>query len=352
TGPLAVVALTTLLVVALGLDTQGVAVVGRIDAGLPALSLAFTGVEDPLGFLPDAALIALIGYVESVSVAKVLAHRRRQRVDPNQELIALGLSNVGASVAGGMPVAGGFSRSMVNYDAGARTQLAAVITAVLVALAALALTPLFTHLPKATLAAIIVVAVASLVNWREAVATWRYDRADFLALAVTFAGVLATGLEWGLVMGLALSIAIQLWRSGHPHVAVVGRVPGTEHFRNIRRHQVQTWPNLLLLRVDESLFFANAGLLEDVVSEALDDAPNARHLVLICSAVNRIDFSALETLESLSTGLAEAGVSLHLAEVKGPVMDRLKAGGFCEHFPGEIFLSTEHAVEELAEKQD
>lgn len=350
-APLLVLAATTVLAFAGGPMFAGVALVGDIQAGLPPFTLGQIDPAQASALLPSAALISLIGYVQSVSVAKAMAHRRRQRLDPNRELFALGVANAGAAASGGMPVAGGFSRSMVNFDAGARTQLAGIIAAVLVAVAALVLTPLFTHLPRASLAAVIVVAVASLFDWREALAVWRYDGREFLALATTFVGVLALGLEWGLLTGAGVAVALELWRSGHPHFAVVGRVPGTEHFRNVRRHRVETWPELILLRVDESLFFANASLLEDVVGSTLAQHPRAVELVLICSAVNRIDYSALETLESMSRELREAGVRLHLAEVKGPVMDRLEAAGFRGRFPGEIFLSTEHAVEALTKHE-
>lgn len=345
--PLLVLAGATGLAVAGGPAVAGVALVGDIHAGLPPLTFGLLEPGQVTSLLPSAILISLIGYVQSVSVGKAMAHRRRQRLEPNQELLALGVANAGAAFTGGMPVAGGFSRSMVNFDAGARTQLAGVVAAGLVAAAALVLTPLFTHLPRASLAAVIVVAVTSLLDWREALAVWRYDAGEFLALAATFLGVLGLGLEWGLLTGAGVALALELWRSGHPHFAVVGRVPGTEHFRNVRRHQVETWPELVLLRVDESLFFANASLLEDVVGDALARQPSAVGLVLICSAVNRIDYSALETLESMSRELREAGVRLHLAEVKGPVMDRLEATGFRARFPGEIFLSTEQAVEAL-----
>jgi SulP family sulfate permease len=190
--------------------------------------------------LPSAIMIALIGYVESISVAKVLAHRRRQKIDNNQELIALGAANLGAAVSGGMPVAGGFSRAVVNFSAGAQTQLAALITALSVAVVALFFTPLFYYLPKAALAAVIVVAVIGLFNWREMLATYRYDKADGFAAVITFAGVLLFDIEIGLVLGIAVGIGAFLWRSSRPHVAIVGRVPGTQHFRNVDRHDVQT----------------------------------------------------------------------------------------------------------------
>lgn len=351
-GPLALVAGATILVWALSLQQQGVAIVGSIPSGLPAPTLSFLDAQRAIDLLPAAVMISLIGYVESVSVAKVLAHRRRQKIDPNRELSALGFSNLAAAFSGSMPVAGGFSRSMVNFSAGARTQLAAIITALLVAVAAFLFTPLFHHLPKTALAAIIIVAVVPLIDWRTAVNTYRYDRSEALALLATVAGVLVLDIEQGLLIGLAVSIGVFLWRSSRPHTAIVGRVPGTQHFRNVQRHQVETWPELLLLRVDRSLYFANVSHVEDTVAEAVAQQPGLRHLVLICSAVNTIDHSALEALEQLAESLKEAGVTVHLAEVKGPVMDRLRQTRLFEHLePGQVFLSTEEAVAKLTSRE-
>jgi sulfate permease, SulP family len=347
-GPLAMVVGATALVAWLGLDRLGIAIVGHIPAGLPLPRLDFLDAGRALELLPAAVMIALIGYVESVSVAKALAFRRRQKIDNNQELVALGAANVAAAVAGGMPVAGGFSRSMVNFTAGARTQLAAIVTGLLVGLTALFFTPLFHDLPRAALAAIIVVAVTALIDWQMLIRTWRYDRADALALLITFGGVLAFDIEVGLLLGLAVSIGTFLARSSRPHIAVVGRIRGTEHYRNVKRHQVETWPELLLVRVDRSLFFANVARVEDVVARAAAEQPRLRHLVLICSAINTIDHSAVESLEALAESLLEAGVTLHLAEVRGPVMDRLLRSDLLERLtPGRVFLSTEDAVRAL-----
>jgi sulfate permease, SulP family len=347
-GPLAMVAGATGLVAWLGLDRLGIAIVGHIPGGLPAPRLDFLNPQRALELLPAALIIALIGYVESVSVAKALAFRRRQKIDNNQELMALGAANVAAAVAGGMPVAGGFSRSMVNFAAGARTQLAAIVTGLLVGLTALFFTPWFHHLPRAALAAIIVVAVAALIDWAMVVRTWRYDRADAMALLVTFGGVLAFDIEFGLLLGLAVSIGTFLARSSRPHIAVVGRMRGTEHYRNVERHAVETWPDLLLVRVDRSLFFANVAHVEDVVAAAAAEQPDLRHLVLVCSAMNTIDHSALESLEALAESLREAGIILHLAEVRGPVMDRLVRSDLLERLePGQVFLSAEDAVRAL-----
>lgn len=326
----------------------GLSLVGDIPRGLPMPSLGFLSGEGWRELLPAALVISLVGYVESVSVARVLAWRRRERVDPNQELIALGAANAGAALTGTMPVAGGFARSMVNFEAGARSQLAGVITALLVALAALLFTPVFRYLPLAVLAAVIIVAVIPLIDLHALKSAWRFDKADGLALAVTFLGVVLVDIELGLIFGLAVSLGMFLWRTGHPHAAVVGRVPGTEHYRNVDRHNVETWPHLLLLRVDESLYFANTAILEQVVAARVAEQPELRHVVLVCSAVNRIDFSALETLEQLADNLSRSGITLHLAEVKGPVMDRLRGSGLLDAMGGgRIFLSSEEAVEYL-----
>jgi SulP family sulfate permease len=279
----------------------------------------------------------------------VLGYRRREKIDNNQELVALGIANLAAAFSGAMPVAGGFSRSMVNFAAGARTQMAAVITAILVGIVTVVFTPLFYYLPKAALAGIIVVAVAPLLEWRAAYKTFRYDRADGAVLLTTFLGVLAFDVEMGLIAGVTLAIAIFMWRSSRPHIAVVGRLVGTEdHFRNVARHSVQTWPELLLIRVDRSLYFANMGYVEDVIAREVREHSSVQHLVILCSGVNEIDHSALEVLEHLALNLRQAGITLHLSEVKGPVMDRLKRAGFLANIaPGQIFLTTKEAVDTL-----
>jgi SulP family sulfate permease len=350
TAPLAVVLIATSLVVVLHLDSaSAVSVVGNIPAGLPSLHVVMPGAAAIAALSPAAALIALVGYVESVSIAKTLAHRRRQTIDPNQELLALGGANFAAALSGGMPVAGGFSRTMVNYNAGARTQAAAIVTAILVAAVALLFTPALRHVPKAALAAIIIVAVSRLIDVRGALAAWRYDRHDGLVLLATAAGVLGLGIEIGLAAGLALSLLIYIWRASRPHLAELGRLPGSEHFRNVRRyHDLQTWPSILLLRVDEHLSFANSAYVEEVLMERVAHRPQVEHLVLVASGINGIDVSALEMLHKLAHSLREAGVTLHLAEVKGPVMDRLRHTALIRELaPGRVFLSAHEAVEAL-----
>jgi SulP family sulfate permease len=339
-APIVAVAATTLITWYWGLDQRGVDVVGAIPAGLPSITLP--GFE--LGLWRDllmaAVLISIVGFVESVSVGQTLAAKRRQRIDPNQELIGLGSANLAASFSGGMPVTGGFSRSVVNFDAGAQTPAAGAFTAVGIGVAALVLTPLIAYLPVATLAATIIIAVLSLVDFPAIVRTWRYSRSDFAAMLATIVVTLVSGVESGILAGVGLSLALHLYRTSRPHSAVIGRVPGSEHFRNVERHQVETVPHLCILRVDESLYFANARYLEDTVMDEVSRQPDVKHVVLACQAVNVIDASALESLETINHRLDDAGVALHLAEVKGPVMDRLKNTAFCEELTGFVHLST------------
>ncbi|HUF20789.1 MAG TPA: sulfate permease [Burkholderiales bacterium] len=353
TGPLIVVLLAT-VVVTLGGFAGGdqVAVVGAIPGGFPVLGLQFPSLEFTLRLLPAAFFISLVGYVESVSIAKVLASRRRERIDPNQELIGLGAANAAAAIAGGMPVAGGFSRTMVNYGAGARTQLASIITAALVASVTVFFTPLLENVPRAALAAIIIIAVVKLIDVRGAMAVWRYDRVDGAVFALTVAGVLAIGIEAGLALGIAASLASFAWRAARPHVAVIGRIRGSEHFRNVRRHEVETWSHIVFIRVDENLTFANTAYLESAISAEVSGRPELEHVVLVMSSVNAIDSTAFETLERLFGALREAGVTVHLSDVKGPVMDRLEGTGFLKAMePGRVFLSAHLAAEALNRKE-
>jgi SulP family sulfate permease len=346
-GPALAVIVTTLVVAHWQLDQEGVRVVGSVPGGLPGLTLPQFEIELWQSLLVPAFLISLIGFVESVSVAQTLAARRRQRINPNHELAGLGVANIGSAISGGFPVTGGFARSVVNFDAGAVTPMAGIFTAVAIAVTTLFLTPWFTFLPNATLAATIVVAVLSLLDFDIIRRTWQYSKIDFTAMMLTIAGVFLVGVEAGVVLGVATSLLLFLWRTSSPHIAVVGQVPGTEHFRNIKRHQVITSPTVLSVRVDESLYFANARYLEDFVYDAALQKPDIRHVVLQCSAVNLIDASALESLESLSQRLQDAGVTLHLSEIKGPVMDALKKVDFVDHLSGRIFLSHYAALKEL-----
>jgi SulP family sulfate permease len=346
-GPVLAVLVSTALVAGLELN---VATVGFIPTGLPPIGAPLFDPAMWSALLVPALLISIIGFVESVSVAQTLAAKRRQRIDPDQELIGLGVSNVAAAFSGGYPVTGGFARSVVNFDAGAETPAAGAFTAAGMLLAVLLLTPLLYHLPVAVLAATIIVAVLSLVDFRLLRELWAYSKSDFAAMAATIAVTLLAGVEAGVVTGVLLSLALYLWRASRPHAAIVGLVPGTQHFRNVLRHEVETAPNLLTLRIDESLTFINARWLEEKVLELVAERPRLEHLVLMCSAVNEIDASALESLEAINHRLSDAGVRLHLSEVKGPVMDRLKRSRLLDELTGTVFLSQFDAFEELARR--
>jgi SulP family sulfate permease len=348
-APMVVVLLAIAVVAALGLDTRGgVAVVGQIPAGLPTLGFTMPTLAQLQALAAPAAMIALIGFVESVSVAQSLAVKRGERIDADAELRGLGAANLASALSGGFPVTGGFARSVVNFAAGARTPLAGAIAALLMAAVLLGLTGLFERLPLAVLAATIIVAVSGLVDLQTLRHAWHYDRADAVAWIGTALGVLVLGVEAGVGLGVAMSIGTFLWRASRPHIAVVGRVGDSEHFRNELRFAVQTYPGLLLLRVDESLFFANISAVVQRVERELDQRGDVRHLVLDLSSVSRIDLTAVEALQRLQVDLRERGITLHLAEVRGPVMDRLKLTELPGALARKPFLSLHEAVGVLA----
>lgn len=346
-APVAGIAAAAVLTWAGQWQDQGVRIVGTVPQGLPPFTLPTWDLSLWRQLAVPALLISLVGFVESVSVGQTLAAKRRQRIAPDRELLALGASNLGAALSGGFPVTGGFARSVVNFDAGAQTPAAGIFTAACIGLAALLLTPALYYVPQATLAATIVVAVLSLVDLHILRSTWAYSRADFLAVAATLLVTLAAGVEAGLVAGVGVSLALYLYKTSRPHIAEVGLVPGTEHFRNRLRHTVRVSPELASLRVDESLYFANAKVLEDRVNALVSSRTQLKHLVLQCSAINDIDASALESLEAIDQRLRDAGLRLHLSEVKGPVMDRLQATDFLQHLSGQVFLSHFQAVAAL-----
>ncbi len=350
-APIAAVAATILLANLLDLGSKGVALVGAIPQGLPAIGVPTFSLDLLAALAAPALLISIVGFVESVSVAQTLAARRRERIDPDQELIGLGAANLAAGISAGYPVTGGFARSVVNFDAGARTPAAGVFTAGGIALAALFLTPLLASLPQATLSATIIIAVLSLVDIGALRRVFAYSRSDFAAMATTIIVTLGWGVELGIVAGVALSLLLYLYRTSRPHMAVVGQVPGSEHYRNVERHAVLVSPDILSVRVDESLYFANSRFLEDRIAALISGKTELRHVILMCSAVNAVDASALESLEEINRRLGEAGIRFHLSEVKGPVMDKLARTDFLHHLTGQVFLSQHEAVRSLSAHQ-
>ncbi|SFJ79875.1 SulP family inorganic anion transporter [Methylophaga sulfidovorans] len=346
-APLLSVIIGTILVTAYSLDTtHSVEIVGHIPQGLPAIGVGFlsTSYDHFLALLPSAFFISLIAYVESVAIAKVMASIRSEKIDTNQELTALGASNLAASISGGMPVAGGFSRTMVNYSAGAQTQIAMLIAVAVISLVLVSISQSLQSIPKAALASIIIVAVYPLVKLGSVVNVWKQDRSDGISQLITLLGVLILGIEEGIILGVIVTIFCYLRRTGKPHIAVVGRIHDTEHYRNIRRHKVETWDNLLLIRIDENITFANINFISEFI-EAESRETDAKNIVLIFSSVSYIDTTAILYLKELINSLKHKGVVLHLAEVKGPVIDKLEKIDFLKDLlPGQVFFQTTDAV--------
>ncbi len=346
-GPIAAVGVSTLAVVVFDLEAKGVKVVGKVPQSLPPLTVPLFDPAMWTRLAMPALFLTVIGFVGSISVAQTLAAKKRQRVDPDQELISHGVANLAAAFSGGFPVTGGLARSVVNIEAGAETPAAGAFTAIGILLATLFLTPFIASLPVATLAATIIVAVLGLVDVTEPKRIWRYSKPDFAAMMATLLATLFLGVEPGVIAGVGLSLALFLWRASRPHAAIVGRVPETEHFRNVKRHKVFTDPRILTIRIDESLTYLNARWLEEFVLEEVAEHPRLRHLVLMCSAVNAIDASALESVETINHRLAASGVKLHLSEVKGPVMDALERSRLLHDLTGKVWLSQNAAFAAL-----
>ncbi|MGJ8687364.1 MAG: SulP family inorganic anion transporter [Spongiibacteraceae bacterium] len=349
TGPVFGIVATSVAAYSFDLGSKGVSLVGYVPTGLPSFKIPELNNPAWKELLVSAIFISIIGFVESVSVGHTLAAKRRQKISPDQELIGLGTANIAASLSGGYPVTGGFARSVVNFDAGAVTPAAGMFTAVGIAIAAMFFTPYLAYLPTATLAATIIVAVLSLVDFSIFKKTWSYAKSDFAAVAITLLVTLSFGVEAGVGCGVLASLALHLYKTSKPHIAVVGEVPGTEHYRNVDRHQVVTHSNILSLRIDESLYFANAGFIEDHIYSLLDTRPQVKHVILMCTAMNEIDISALETLESINQRFRDSGLQLHLSEVKGPVMDMLEKTHFLAALTGGVYLSQHQAVETITQ---
>ncbi|MFC3457376.1 SulP family inorganic anion transporter [Massilia haematophila] len=350
-APMVVVLGSTALVPLLGLQALGVHTTGSVPTGLPILALDVSS-SHWQALLQPALLIGFMVFLISMSGAQALALKRAEKLHSNRELVGLGAANLGSALTGGFPVTGSMSRSAVNFAAGANSQLASLITAALLALALVAPTGWLALMPLPTLAATIIVAVLGMLDTTTLRTAWRFDRLDAAALVATAGGVLALGVEAGVVIGVALSMGALIWRASRPHIAVLGRIPGTEHFRNIARHAAETAPGLLMLRVDAGLFFGNVDAVNERVEDELAAHPGTRDLVLVLSAVNEVDTTALFALNELNASLASRAIVLHLAEVKGPVMDRLKQSDLLARLNGQVFLSTAMAWDALANNKN
>ena len=354
-GPMIVVAAGTLASWGLALHAQGVAVVGEVPSGLPAAGLAglslsggpaLVGIAEITSLLPIALAISLVGFMESIAVAKVYASRFRYDIDADQELKALGLANLAGAFFQAFPVTGGFSRTAVNAQAGARSQLSSLVSVAIIAVTLLFLTPLFYHLPKAILAAIIVVAVLGLVDVKGARKLWYLDRKDFALMAATFLATLVLGIEEGILVGAALSVTVVLHQITRPHIAVLGRLPGTDVYRNLERYpEAETDPEVAVVRMDASLFYGNAEAFKDAARRAFartvrtDDAPSRpRTLVLDAYPMNRTDSTGIHALHDVVGEIHRDGGRLFLSGVKGPLHDKLVAGGIVDRVGPEHFF--------------
>jgi len=352
-APLGVLALATAVLLWTGADIRhGVAVVGAIGEQVVWWAPVSVDADAWTLLVMPALTLAFINTVQGISMAQALAARRHERLDANQELVGLGAANAVAAFSSGMPVGGGLSRSAINTAAGAQTPLAGVVAALTMALVVLVGTHGLERIPLAALSASIVVAAWSMIDLPALRQAWAYDRADAAAWMGTAAGVLVLGLQWGIALGIVLSLATLLLRASTPHIAVIGRIPGTEHFRNVERHGVETLPGVLLLRIDESLFFGNLGAVEERLMAELTARPDTRDVVLIMSAVNRVDTTAMEVLTDINRDLRDRGISLHLAEVKGPVQDRLEKSPLWAQLTGAVHLSVNSAFKTLEPSRD
>ena len=337
-APVVVMLLCIAIVSVFQLDAYGVRVVGVIHSGLPAISLPGINLHDVYALLPAAILISLVGFVESASVGQTLAAKSKQKISPNQELIALSGANIASALSAGFPVTGGLSRSVVNFDAGASTPLAGTFTAVGISITALYFTPLFESIPQSVLAAIIIVAVSSLIDFKAILDVWKESKSDGFSMTLTVLGVLLVNVEVGVILGVVSSILLHILRTSRPHIAVVGLLPNSQHFRNIDRYQVETCADIVTIRIDESLYFVNAQYLEDKIPQYITDYPTAKHLILMCSGVNSVDVSALDSLKKIISDLKARGITVHLSEVKGPVMDILQHCHFIENLSGCVYV--------------
>lgn len=346
-----VVVASTLVVWTLGLSDRGVSVVGEVPAGLPGFRVPSVDTSVLMQLIPAAATIALVSFMEAISVGRTFAQVHRYDIYPNRELIALGFANLTGGVTGGYPIAGGFSRTAVNVRAGARTQLAAIITCAVVVITLLFLTRAFFYLPKAALSAIIVAAVTGLIDIRGAAEVYRVKRADFYLLVLTFFATLSLGIQWGILVGVAASVLLFLVRTTRPYFAVLGRVPESQTYLNVARHpHAETIPGIILVRVDAQFYFGNVSFLKETVRALVRQSETpVRYFVLEAAGVNDLDSAAAATLADLDEELAAQGIRLVLTRIKGPVRDVLQRTGLLEKLAseGRVYLSTHRAIEVL-----
>ena len=348
TIPLLLVLSSIIVVYAFNLDQHGLKTVGIIPTGLPSFHFPTWNFDLVQKLLPSAFIIAMISFVESLAIAQATALQKRDDLNSNQELIALGLANIAAGINMGFAVSGSLSRTVVNSDAGAKTPMSGVMSSLLMIAVSLYFTSFFQNLPLTILAATIFVSIWKLVSFLPFFETWKYSKADGLAMWATFLGVTCIDISTGLVIGIILTFILLLWRISRPHIAVIGLVEGTQHFRNVSRYDVLTTETITSFRIDENLNFLNAHVLKGYIITELSHNPQIQHVVINCSSISNIDLSAVEMLEDLNRELLQLGIQLHLSEVKSPVMDRLNSSRLINMLSGKIFLSHYQAIQTLS----
>ena len=333
-------------------EVYGLRVVGEIPTGLPSFQFPPLTLQGYEALVISSLIIAIVAFVDSMTIAQTLGARSRSRVDANKELLGLGASNFISGLTAGYPVNGSLSRSAVNFSAGAQTPIASILAAIFMGITALFLTPHLSDLPLATLAALIIVACFSMMEFKNLWRTWLYSRADGLTAVGTFLAVLLVGVQWGVLVGVILAMAFHIRATLKPNMARVGRFPGTEHYRDAERFNVETDPAVVTLRIDESLYYANARYLEDKVARVVLEFPDMTDLILMCPAVNKIDASALSSLHEINKRLLTSNIKLHISELHSHVRERLHRSTFIERLSGQIFLSQHEAMEALQSEPD
>ena len=346
--PLVLVVLSITAVYFFNLNEIGIKTVGEIPSGFPPIRIPHWNAELIWTLLPGAAMIAMVSFVESLSIAQATALQQRSQLNSNQELVALGLSNVSAGLSSGFPVTGSLSRTVVNADSGAKTPLAGVFSSLLIVIVSLYFTDFFRDLPLAILAATIIVSIWKLVDFKPFIETWHYSKADGIAMWITFFGVVCIDISTGLVIGIISTFILLLWRISRPHIAVIGLLEGTQHFKNVQRHSVLTSSRVISMRVDENLSFLNAHTLKGFLINTISQHVDLEHVVINCSSVSSIDFSALEMLEDINNELIKLNIKLNFSEVKGPVMDKLQDSKLLQHLSGKIYLTHFQAMQALS----
>ncbi len=348
-GPLLAVVFGILAVWGFGLFDQGVKIVGNVPDGLPAFTMPAFDLASIKELLPIALTISFIGFMESIAVAKaVQAKHKDYRVEPNQELIALGLANIGGAFFKAFPVTGGFSRTAVNDQSGAKTGMSSIISAVLIALTLLFLTPLFYYLPKAILASVIMVAVFGLIDFKEAKYLWKADRADFWMLLATFIGTLALGIEEGILIGVVLSLGMLIFRTTTPHYAVLGKIPGKPHYRNLNRFEnLEHRKDVLIFRFDARLYFANVSFFRQNFEKEMEKAGDQLKLVILdTDSMNGIDSSGVHALKDFADFCKSKNIEFYLVGMKGPIRDIAHKSGLIDSLgEDKFFFRIQHAID-------